>query len=139
MLTPSQLATLRTQAEAFFQEPIQIYNPTIAYTTYGQQIVTSGFVASGLGYIGKLSGKDLELVKGSNNNGKVNENVGMQHEDFATVLFPLGTELQNVYIIRAQNKDWRVVWSNAYTNDPYKLYEKAICALYEVDVQKRRI
>lgn len=139
MLTPSQLALLRTQANQFFSETISVYSPTISYNEYGQDVVASGLIITTSGYIGKLSGKDLELVKGSNNNGKINENVGMQHEDFAVVMIPLGTEIQNQYIVRAQGRDWRVVWSNAYLNDPYKLYEKAICALYEVDKQKRRI
>lgn len=128
----STLALMRSQANALMSTAVQIYDVTATYNPYGQQIVSSGLAYSGSGYVGAIKGSDEELL---NRMGYT----GMATQVFVTVLIPFGTDIAIDQIVRANDTEYRVVWSNANTQDSVQIYSKAICAIYTVENEKRRL
>jgi hypothetical protein len=128
----STLALMRSQANALMSTAVSIYDVIATYDAYGQQIVSSGLAYNGSGYVGAIKGSDEELL---NRMGYT----GMATQVFVTVLIPFGTDIAIDQIVRANNTDYRVVWSNANTQDSVQIYSKAICAIYTVENEKRRL
>lgn len=120
-LPSGALAEMQAIARGFMTTPIYIYDLVITYNTYGEQIITSGLIATVSGYLGKLSGRDLELLQ-------MNTYHGVRTDTAAIVLFPNGTHIDNEYILRANDKDWRVVVSYNDLQDSVTVYEKVIIA-----------
>ena len=127
----SALTQMRTQAAQFWNTPVAVYSVTIGYSTYGQQIVSSGLRFSATGYVGAITGSDAELLQTMGLIGAVKETK-------ITVLIPFGNDFLQSDIVRINNKDYRVIWSSAETQDNMQVYSKAICAEYLVTEEKRR-
>lgn len=126
------LALMRSQANALMSTPVEVYDITITYNAYGQQVVSSGLVFAVSGYVGAVKGKDEEylITKGY---------AGIGTEQTVTVLVPVEYDINIEQIVRTNNKDFRVVWTNTYTQDSIQLYTKALCALFNVESEKRRL
>jgi hypothetical protein len=126
------LALMRSQSNALMSTPVEVYNVTITYNTYGQQVVSSGLVFAVSGYVGAVRGKDEEYLVSKGY-------TGIGTEQHVTVLVPFGNTITINQIVRTNNKDFRVVWTNDYTQDSIQLYTKALCALFNVESEKRRL
>lgn len=126
------LALMRSQANALFSTTVAIYDVTVQYNAYGQQVLSSGLAYSGSGYVGAIKGNDEELLTRMGY-------AGLATQMFITVLIPFGYDIEIDQTIRANNTDYRVVWSNANTQDSVQIYSKAICGLYTVIDEKRRV
>jgi len=126
------LALMRSQANALMSTAVSIYDVTVQYDAYGQQVLSSGLAYSGSGYVGAIKGSDEELL---NRMGYT----GLATQMFVTVLIPFGYDIEIDQTIRANNTDYRVVWSNANTQDSVQIYSKAICGIYTVVNEKRRL
>lgn len=126
------LTLMRSQANALMSTPVEVYDVTISYNAYGQQIVSSGLVFAVSGYVGAVKGKDEEYLVSKGY-------AGIGTEQTVTVLVPVEHDVSIDQVIRTNNKDFRVVWTNTYTQDSIQLYTKALCALFNVESEKRRL
>lgn len=132
-LKDAQLATMRRQAELFFTEPVEIYNLTLTYDEYGQQIVTSGLVASVSGYVGAVKGYDRELFARLVDN-TIGQRDGWQTKLVGILLVPKGTPLDTRYAVHISGQVYTVIWENIITQNSVQLYEKAFLVKYiEID------
>lgn len=132
MLPIGQLQSMRNQANGVMTEQVRVCSIDVAYNDYGQQVVTSGLLFTSSGYVGKISGRDRELLERLNY-------TGTETETMVTILLPFANEVHIDEVIHAQNKEWRVIWSNADTQDSVQIYEKAICARYIIETEKRKV
>jgi hypothetical protein len=123
---------IRSFAENFFAEDVEIYRSVITQDKYAAQTETLTLIGTYKAYIGKVSGKDKELLDSVQlKSVAANANIGSQgtlNVTFAIVLLPHDTPLDFNYVIRHNNINWRVVWINTYTGDSVQVYEKAIIA-----------
>ena len=132
LLPNGMLESIRTTANQFMTEIVNVVSIVVSASETGQQIVTSGLLFTSSGYIGRISGRDQELLERLGYDGTATET-------FITILLPHGNEIAIDNRIHAQNKEWRVIWSNADTQDSVQVYEKAICGEYDILAEKRRL
>lgn len=132
LLPAGQLTLMRNQANGFMTETINVCSLTYDHDGNGQQVVSSGLLFTVSGYIGKISGKDQEMLENL-------QLVGTSTETFVTILLPFGNQIDTSNVIHAQNLEWRVIWSNKDTQDSVQIYEKAICARYRITEEKRKV
>ena len=104
LLPAGQLQAMRNTANGFMTENIRVCSIDVDNDDYGQQVVTSGLRFACSGYVGKISGRDRELLEQFNY-------TGTETETMVTILLPFGNQVQVDEIIHAQNKEWRVIWS----------------------------
>jgi hypothetical protein len=130
-LTPTQLAQARAQAVAFFDTPVSVYNLTITFDGYGKQIIASGLLYAVTGYVGKVSGKDTELLTRLGL-------AGTETDTMLTVLVPFENQIQNTNIVVTNGKQYHVIWHNDSTQNVNQLYTKAICIEYSIEEEKKR-
>ncbi len=124
-LMPSgALTAMRDVAQLFMTTPITIYDVTETYSIYGEAVRASGVVWSGLGYLGKLSARDVDLVTSSDFYRTRDEGVEIKY--MGTVLIPFEVPLEPDYKIQANNIVWDIIWNNNSTSDPVQLYTKAL-------------
>lgn len=123
---------LRTTADKFFVETITISRSVVTRDRYAQETETLVPIGTYNAYIGKVSGKDKELLDSVQLKSiAANANIGSQgtlNVAFAIVLLPHGTEIDYDYVIQHNGIEWRVVWINGFTGDSVQVYEKAIIA-----------
>lgn len=131
LLPSGELERIRATANQFMTEEIRVCSISLGYNETGQQIVTSGLLYTASGYVGRISGKDQELLERLGLTGTATET-------FVTILIPFGNTISITNIIHAQNKEFRVIWSNSDTQDSVQIYEKAIAGLYQVNSEKRK-
>jgi len=127
LLPANALSFMRDIANQFMQEPITLYSGAIAYDMYGQQTVTSGVTWSGLGYVGKLSGKDREMLNQLNQYWGGRD--GMEYKYLSTILLPFETPIEENYIARIQDKDYQIVWHTNDTMNGVQVYTKCYARL----------
>lgn len=124
-LMPSgALTAMRDVAQQFMTTPITIYDVTETYSIYGEAVRVSGVVWSGLGYVGKLSARDVDLVTSSDFYRTRDEGVEIKY--MATILMPFEVVIEDDYKISANNVIWEIIWNNNATSDPFQLYTKAL-------------
>lgn len=121
LLPSGALDTMRMQANMFFTTPVSVYETSIQYDRYGQEIITSGFRFSTSGYTGKISGRDRELLEAL-------KLLGSETETNILVLIPIDNPLRITDTIVVYGTNYRVIWHNDHTQDSVQLYQKAICA-----------
>ena len=116
----AQLAIIRAQAVETMRDHIDFYTIDIVRDRYGNETYVSGIVSSTVAYIGRVGGKDDEIVNELRTQGKIGNRV-------ATLLTPYGDDTEYEYIVHVSGgNDWRVVWNNKETTDDYQIYAKAI-------------
>jgi hypothetical protein len=134
-LLPSGMFTkILSEANLFFTEPVDVYSVVLSYNAYGTQVPVSGLRFSTSGYIGKISGKDKELLEFVTRKSLT----GTETETYATVLLPVGNSVFTDNVIRSQNAEYRVIWTNTDTGNGVQVYEKALCAKYTIVSEKLR-
>jgi len=126
------MAQIRTQANQFFTELIEVYEVALSYDTYGRERETAGLLFTTSAYIGKVIGKDKELIDEFRKMF-----TGTRTESFITCLWPYGNPASTLNIIKAQTDEFRIVWTNSDTSDDVRAYEKALCAKLDIEPEKR--
>ena len=123
LLPNGALTAMRATANQFMTTPVTLSTQTITYSDYGEQTVSGTLIWNGLGYVGKLSGKDEELLKTAM---YTTARDGIENTFPAIVLLPFSTPINETLIVNTQGHNWRVVWTNTDTQDSVQVYEKAI-------------
>ena len=131
VLPSGELARIRNQANMFMTEDVNVCSISLAYSDTGREIVTSGLLFTASGYVGRISGKDQELLRELGL-------TGMLTDTFVTVLLPFGNQIAVDNVIHTQGKEFQVIWSNADTQDSVQIYEKAIVRLGTIQGEKRK-
>lgn len=123
-LSSGILNQMRSTANDFMQDTVQVLSTSITYNDYGDQTVDTTVSFSGLGYVGSLTGSDRDLFTSLQQYR--GERVGNVTSYGALVLLPFGTEISDTDLILANGYEWGVVWHNNDTMDAVQLYTKAI-------------
>lgn len=134
LLPNGALSSMRNTAAQFMTQPIEIYTTTLSYDAYGQQVVTSGLLYTTVGYFGSVKGSDKELL--SQSALGITRRDGVKIKTDALVLLPIDISIENDTIIRANGKDWHVVWSSSDTQGSVKVYTKAIVVQYAIQDER---
>lgn len=134
LLPAGALASMRSTAQDFMTHPVSIYSVALSYDGYGQQQVTSGLLVSTSAYFGAVKGSDKELL--SQTMQSYTRRDGVRVKTDALVLLPYDTTIENDNIIRANNKDWHVVWNSSDTQESVKVYVKAIVVQFAVQDER---
>lgn len=124
LLPSGALVAMRDVAQSFMTTPITIYDVTETYSIYGEATRTSGVVWSGLGYVGKLSARDVDLVTSSDFYRTREEGVEIKY--MATILLPFEVSIDPRYKIATSGTVWDVIWDNNNTSDGVQIYTKAL-------------
>lgn len=124
LLPDGALDTMRQSAQQFMRQTMYIYDPTITYDSYGSQVVTSGTPVVASGYIGAITGTDRELITELLNG--VRQRDGIEIREVSTILLPDTIAITDTNIIRANDKDYNILWSNTNLMNGVKIYTKAI-------------
>ena len=128
MITTDQLTQIRTEAYRFFTTPVACYSITQSYDIHGAPLNVSGLRFAVSGYVGKVSGKDQDMLESLGA-------IGTSKSIMTTVLVPYENVMQVQDRIRIDNQSWRVIWTNDPTSDQFQIYQKAICEL-EIPLQQ---
>ena len=134
LLPAGALTAMRQTANDFMTQEMAIYAISLAYDKYGQQVVTSGLLATVTGYFGAVKGRDKELL--SQTLQAYTRRDGVRVSTDALVLLPFETTIENDQIVRVNDKDYHVVWNNTDTQDSVQLYTKAIVVHFMVQDEK---
>jgi predicted TIM-barrel enzyme len=118
------IGLVRAQAQQFMTSIVTLFEPTITYDDYGQQIITSGTGVQVSGYVGALSGKDKELLRSISGNYTYRNGKEISHT--ALLLLPFGTIIEENYIVLVNNQQYDVIFTNNDTSDAVQVYTKAI-------------
>lgn len=137
VLPSGMLNTMRQEAQSLFTTPLSFYTVSLAYDGYGRQVTASSLYITVTGYIGKLSAKDNELVTNNNLGNVVRQ--GVKTSSFATVLLPFATNVPQTTVLRYNNVNYRVVWTNEHTQDSVQIYDKLIVARDVIEDERRFI
>ena len=115
---------MRSIANGFMTEPVQLITTTIAYDIYGQQSLTTIVTWSGLGYVGRVSGRDRELLNQLNQHWGGRD--GIEYNYTATILLPFEVLIEPDTLIHTNGYDYDVIWCNNETQNTVQLYTKLI-------------
>ena len=126
VLPTGTLELMRAQAQAFMRQSLVLYNPTLAYDTYGTQVVTSGIGVTVSGYVGAVRGTDKDLLIETMQS--IVQRDGVEIRSVAIVLLPFETVITNQYVIHHRQKAWNVIWNSNDTMDAVQIYTKALIA-----------
>lgn len=130
LLPSGALLGMQNIAQQFMTQRCTIYHPTTTYNAYGQSVVISGTGVVVSGYHGGLRGADRELLQYAL--GDLRRRSGVEVKTSAIFLFPIGTTVNNNSVVRANDKDWYVVWNSRDTQASVRVYEKVIAVQWEV-------
>ena len=124
-LMPSgAFSAMRGVAQLFMTTPMTIYDVTETYSMYGEPIRFSGAVWSGLGYIGKLSARDIDLVTSTDFYRSRDD--GSEVTYMSTILLPENTLVEDNYRIVVNNTEWQIIWNNIQTSSAVRFYTKIV-------------
>lgn len=124
LLPSGALSSMRTIAVDFMTTQMSIYEISLSYDMYGRQTATSGLRSTVSGYLGAIRGSDRELLNQTMQ--AYTRRDGVKVKTDALVLLPFETYIENDDVIRANGRDWHVVWNNNNTQDSVQVYTKAI-------------
>ncbi len=118
------LDLMRSTSNMFMNTPAVLYNVELSYSMYGEPLEASGVLWSGLGYIGEVTAKDVDLIRSTDFYRSRND--GREVKYLATVLLPFEVELNTYDKLNMSNKIWEIVWHNRTTSSGVRLYTKLI-------------
>ena len=118
------IVSMRVTASSFMTTPAVLYEVTTSYSIYGEPVLASGVLWSGLIYIGKVSARDLDLLRRSD--FYVSRNDGREIKYLSTILLPFKVEIEDYNVLKVDNVDWEVIWDSNETSDAVQVYTKVI-------------
>lgn len=124
LLPAGVLSDMRSLSNQFMTTPVVIYDETTTYSTYGEKIVTSGVVWSGMAYVGRLSAFDRDLLLQSD--FYIRRSDGAELRYLATLLVPFEVEIEDNHSVVMSGGTWHVIWTNEDTSNAVQLYTKAL-------------
>lgn len=107
MIFDQDLAYMRDEIRAFFDDPISIYSVTITYDEYGQETTTRTLTASVTGQLSNARGNEVQHVAEILSNAPINQ--GIENVEVMHLTLPYSTSLSITdEITTVDGKNWQV-------------------------------